>query len=213
MLGPGLVRIAPLRNNASFRIPQQPTEDRTSARVAFISAAIGSAVGMGNVWRFTRLSWKFGGGAFYIPFAVSMFLIGLPLLVLEFALGQVYRSGDIVCFSAMHPRLRVIGLGSVWCGFMIACYYVLLIAWFMVYRCNSFRAENGHLAWCSGDTDTPCDPAAREFLFDKVIHLGSPKYDDGDVRRSTNIVPQTLLALCVTWVLIYLSVFKGPTSR
>ena len=130
-----------------------------------------------------------------------MFLICLPLLVLEFALGPVYRSGDIVCFNAMHPRLRGIGLGSVW-GFMIACYHVLLIAWFMVCWCKSSRAENGHLAWCSGDTDTPCDPAARQFLFDKVIHLSSPTYDDGDVRRSTNIVPQTLLALCVSWVLI-----------
>ena len=164
------------------------------------------------MWRFSQLSWKFGGGAFYIPVALSMLLIGLPLLVLEFALGQVYRSGDIVCFNAMHPRLRVIGLESVWCGLMIACYYVLLIAWFMVYRCNSFRAENGHLAWCNGDTDTPCDPAAREFLFDKVIQLGSRKYDDGDVRRSTNIVPQTLLALCVSLVLIYLSVFKGART-
>ena len=105
-----------------------------------------------------------------------------------------------------------VGLGSVWCGFMIACYYVLLIAWFMVYRCNSFRAESGHLAWCNGDTDTPCDPASREFLFDKVIHLGSPKYDNGDVRRSTNIVPQTLLALCVSLVLIHLSVFKGART-
>ena len=95
---------------------------------------------------------------------------------------------------------------------MIACCYELMIAWCMVYWCNSFRAENGHLAWCSGDTDTPCDPAARQFLFDKVIHLGSPMYDDGDVRRSTNIVPQTLLALCVTWMLIYLSVFKGARS-
>ena len=96
-----------------------------------------------------------------------------------------------------------------WSGFMIACCYELMIAWCMVYWCNSFRAENGHLAWCSGDTDTPCDPAARGFLFDKVIHLGSPKYDNGDVRRSTNIVPQTLLALCVSWVLIYLSVLQG----
>ena len=130
----------------------------------------------------------------------------------EFALGQVYRSGDKVCFNAMHPRLRVIGLRSVWRGFMIACYYVLLIAWCMVCWCNSFRAENGHLAWCNGDTDTPCDPAARQFLFDKVIHLGSPKYDNGDVRRSTNIVPQTLLALCVTWVLTCLSVFKGART-
>jgi len=182
-----------------------------SARIAFISAAIGSAVGLGNVWRFPQLSWKYGGGAFFIPFALSMFFIGLPLLVLEFALGQVFRSGDVVCFNAMHPRLRGVGLGSVWGGFMIVCYYVLLIAWFMVYFCNSFRGDNDHLAWCDhADTDgAPCDPSASSFLFDKVIHLGSTTYDNGDVRRSTNIVPQALLGLLVTWFIIYLSVFKG----
>jgi SNF family Na+-dependent transporter len=187
-------------------------EDRQkwSARIAFISAAIGSAVGLGNVWRFPQLSWKYGGGAFFIPFSLSMVFIGLPLLVLEFGLGQVFRSGDVVCFNAMHPRLRGVGLGSVWGGFMIVCYYVLLIAWFMIYWSNSFRGSNDHLVWCDyADTDKPCDPSAQYFLFDKVIGYGDTTYPNGDVRRSTNVVPQTLLALLVAWFIIYLSVYKG----
>ena len=72
---------------------------------------------MGNVWRFTRLSWKYGGGAFYIPFALSMFLIGLPLLVLEFALGTslpLWRHSLLQCdaSSSSGDRFGVCGPAS-----------------------------------------------------------------------------------------------------
>jgi neurotransmitter:Na+ symporter, NSS family len=52
-------------------------------------AAIGSAIGLGNLWRFPYLCYKWGGAVFFIPYLLSLFALGLPMMMLEFALGQV----------------------------------------------------------------------------------------------------------------------------
>ena len=67
--------------------------ERWSSRLAFYFAAVGSAVGFGNVWRFPLLVYEYGGGAFFIPYVLALFLVGIPILVLEIALGQFYEQG------------------------------------------------------------------------------------------------------------------------
>lgn len=63
--------------------------ERWSSRLAFYFAAVGSAVGFGNVWRFPSLVYEYGGAAFLLPYLLALFLVGLPILVLEISLGQV----------------------------------------------------------------------------------------------------------------------------
>ena len=55
--------------------------------MAFYLAAVGSAVGFGNVWRFPALAKDYGGGAFFIPYLMALFLVGIPILILEVAFG------------------------------------------------------------------------------------------------------------------------------
>lgn len=100
-----------------------------SSRVAFLLAAIGAAVGFGNVWRFPALAYEYGGGAFFVPYLLALVFIGIPLLVQEIAMGQHYRKGDIGVSGSISKHLRGVGLASVVCGFMVVCYYVPLIAW------------------------------------------------------------------------------------
>ena len=69
--------------------------DRWPSRTAFIYAAVGSAVGLGNIWRYPYLAHKFGGGAFLIPFLIALFVAGIPLLILEFAIGQKIQKGAV----------------------------------------------------------------------------------------------------------------------
>ena len=59
-----------------------------SGRKAFIMAAIGSAVGLGNIWRFPYTTYENGGGAFIIPYLIALLTAGIPLLFLDYAIGH-----------------------------------------------------------------------------------------------------------------------------
>lgn len=62
------------------------------SRWAFVLAAIGSAAGLGNAWRFPYMAYTNGEGAFYVPYFIALFLVGIPLLMAEFAIGQGLQS-------------------------------------------------------------------------------------------------------------------------
>ena len=69
------------------------TMNASAGPAASRSTAVESAVGFGNVWRFPSLVYEYGGGAFFIPYVLALFLVGIPILVLEIALGQFYEQG------------------------------------------------------------------------------------------------------------------------
>lgn len=106
-----------------------PTREFWSSRLAFYFATAGAAIGFGNVWRFPGLSVEYGGGAFFIPYMLALFLIGIPLTILEIGFGQFFQTGDIGVFGGFHPRLRGVGVCSIACAFMVSSYYVVLIGW------------------------------------------------------------------------------------
>ena len=82
-----------------------------------------------QVWRFPQLAKDFGGGAFFIPYIMAFFLIGLPTLILEISLGQCYQVGNVGVFGKMHRRYRGVGVASVVCGFILVTYYSMLLSW------------------------------------------------------------------------------------
>ena len=68
--------------------------DRWSSQIGFVLAAIGAAVGLGNIWRFSAVLGQNGGGAYLIPYFVAVFVFALPLMVLEIAAGRRSRATD-----------------------------------------------------------------------------------------------------------------------
>jgi SNF family Na+-dependent transporter len=109
--------------NASIKPSEPPERERWSSRAAFYFAAVGSAVGFGNVWRFPALVYEYGGGAFFVPYLLALSFVGWPILVLEISLGQYYETGDVEVFGGINRRLRGVGLSSIACGYMIVTYY------------------------------------------------------------------------------------------
>jgi NSS family neurotransmitter:Na+ symporter len=67
--------------------PAKKERETWSSRTAFYFAGVGAAVGFGNVWRFPALSVTYGGGAFFIPYLMALFLIGIPITILEIGFG------------------------------------------------------------------------------------------------------------------------------
>jgi NSS family neurotransmitter:Na+ symporter len=101
--------------------------------MGFILASIGSAVGLGNIWRFPYIVGANGGGAFLIPYFIAVILFGLPLMILEFAMGRHFKTSVVPTFSS-------IGKKFVWAGFilvfimgMILSYYLVITSWVLAY--------------------------------------------------------------------------------
>lgn len=102
-------------------------------RSAFIFAAIGSAVGLGNIWRFPYVAYEGGGGAFIVPYLVALLTAGIPLLFLLYAIGHKYRGSAPLSFRRLHRGTEVIGWWQVGISFVIAVYYAVVIAWAIRY--------------------------------------------------------------------------------
>ena len=86
------------------------TIESFTSRWALLIAALGMAVGTGNIWRFPRIVANNGGGAFLIPWLIFLFLWAIPLLMVEMAMGRHARKGVIGAFG------RLIGRQASWMG-------------------------------------------------------------------------------------------------
>lgn len=100
-----------------------------SSRRVFILAAIGSAVGLGNIWRFPYIAYDNGGGAFMIPYIVALLTAGLPFLMLDYGLGHRSRGSAPLSFARISRKGEPLGWWQVAICFVIAVYYAAIIGW------------------------------------------------------------------------------------
>lgn len=104
-----------------------------SSRQAFLFAAIGSAVGLGNIWRFPYVAYQSGGGAFLIPYVVALITAGIPLLFFDFAVGHRFRGSAPKSFRRLKSWTEPVGWFQVGVSFFITVYYSVIIAWAAMY--------------------------------------------------------------------------------
>jgi len=105
------------------------------SRHGFVLATIGSAVGLGNIWRFSFVAGENGGGAFFAIYIVSVLLVGAPLVIAELALGRAARGDAVSAFDHAAPRSAWIAGGwlGVGAGVLILSYYGVIAGWAMKY--------------------------------------------------------------------------------
>jgi len=179
---------------------EEPRErERWSSRGAFYFAAIGSAVGFGNIWRFPALVHDYGGGAFFLPYFLALVFIGLPILVLEISLGQYYETGDVDVFGGIHRRLRGVGLSSIACGYMMLTYYSMLLTWVVHAFVDTFGDDN---VWDNAGTT-----GAEGYQYFKDQIVGSVTL--GDDSKPTRLVWANVGYSLFTWAVIYLCIAFG----
>ncbi|UYQ61718.1 sodium-dependent transporter [Streptomyces peucetius] len=111
---------------------QQPRE-QWATRAGFLMAAIGSAIGLGNIWRFPAIAYENGGGAFLLPYLIALLTAGIPLLIMEYTVGRKYRMSPPAALRRMSRPAEVIGWWQVVISFVIATYYAVIIAWAIRY--------------------------------------------------------------------------------
>ena len=128
-----------------------------TSNMGFLLAAIGSAVGLGNIWRFPYVIYENGGGAFLIPYLIAIFTAGIPLLLLEFGLGHKFRTSTPLTFKKIHPKFELIGWLPCISAGVIILYYSSILSWALIYTKNAFS-----IAW--GDD-------AEGFFFNTFLGL------------------------------------------
>lgn len=107
--------------------------EQWSSWSGFILASIGSAVGIGNIWRFPYIVGQSGGGAFLIPYLVSVFLFALPLMMLELAIGRHLQTSVGPAFRAIGDRFFPVGILIVVIISLILSYYLVIASWVFAY--------------------------------------------------------------------------------
>ncbi len=110
------------------------TEARGSwgSKLGFILAASGSAIGLGNIVFFSSNAYKYGGGAFYVPYLVALFLIGIPVMILELGAGRfARRSMPNALYQIAGKRAEVAGWFGALNASIITMYYIAILAWIL----------------------------------------------------------------------------------
>jgi len=163
-----------------------------SSRRAFILAAIGSAIGLGNIWRFPFKCYESGGGAFLIAYLIAMLTAGIPILIMELSLGHRYKLAAPLTFSRIKKKFEWIGWWAVLVGFMITTYYAVVMAWGLNYTVFSFTQSWGEN---TGD-----------FFYKDFLALTKGHFELGGLRLPI------IIALVISWILIVGSIWKGAKT-
>lgn len=169
--------------------------EKWSSRSAFILASIGSAVGLGNAWRFPGLAAKYGGGAFLFVYLIAMLIIGIPLLMMEISVARYTRQGAPGSMRALNKKAESIGWIAVSNGIGISIYYAAVFAWVILMFVMSYKFMN-----MTGDTE------AASNLWAETIKT------TGTTSGFTTISWPVLGCLIAAWVLCYICIRNGTTT-
>ncbi len=117
-----------------------------ASRIGFILAASGSAVGLGNIWKFPYITGQNGGGAFVLVYLLCIAVIGLPIMLSEFVLGRKTNLNPVGAFNALKPNSPWVGIGfmGVLSGFLILSFYGVVGGWTLAYTVKSLTHAIDH---------------------------------------------------------------------
>lgn len=159
---------------------------------SYLLGLLGYAIGIGNVWRFPYLVGQYGGGAFVFAYIVCLFLVAMPLYLVELGLGQYTRMGAIASFTMIRPRWRSLGWAQVSMVAVLLAYYNVLLAYSCIYIIGSCVSP---LPWKS---------KGSEFYWNNdVLNNFSEKGPMGDVQWKIAV------SLLFVYMLVFFSVGFG----
>ena len=160
----------------------------------FLLAAIGSAIGLGNVWRFSYMAHQYGGGAFLVPYLVALLVAGVPIMIIEYGLGHREKGSSPLSFVRIDKKFEWLGWWMpIIAMFGIMLYYSVVIGWCINYFFYSFN-----LSW-GGDT--------QGFFFNQFLQLSDSAADIGGVRMP--IAAATLFVWIMCWFICYRDIRHG----
>ena len=159
-----------------------------NSNIAFVMAMIGSAVGLGNIWRFPNVLYSNGGGSFMIPYIVSLFILGISFVLVEYAVGFKFKSSLIKTLFSVKSNLEPVAWFIALIVFLITTYYVCVVGWDLIYVILSFTK-----AWGSNPD---------LFFSNNVLHSAD------SLSGIFTIVPGVFISLLAIWAIAWFIVQK-----
>lgn len=195
----------------SFTSP--PARERWGSRGAFIMAAIGAAVGLGNIWRFSYVAGEYGGAAFLIVYLAFIIVLGVPLVVAEVAIGRHSQADAIESYRVIsgNPIWQAPGVLGVMSSSLIMTFYLVVAGWALKYLAGALtgalwqqeaNAYGGYFATFIAD---PWEPVLWQFL----MALGATAVVAAGVRAGIERVARIVMPLLA--VIILLLAVRGIT--
>lgn len=155
-----------------------------NSNLAFLMAMIGSAVGLGNIWRFPNVIYSNGGGSFLIPYIISLFLLGISFVLVEYAVGYRFKMSLARILFTISKKLEPVAWFILTVVFLITTYYVCVVGWDLIYLVLSFTK-----AW-GANPDL--------YFSNSVLHATD------SLSGIFTIVPNVLVSVFIIWFLAWM---------
>ena len=143
-------------------IKNRKSSDRWQSSISFIAAAAGSAVGLGNIWKFPYVVGENGGGTFVLFYLLCIVCLGIPIAIAEVMLGRMTQSSPLKAFQLLSSRNSLwqgVGLLGILAGTIILSFYSIVAGWGL------------HYLWLAivGGFPQDSNPQAYSDLFDSLV--------------------------------------------
>lgn len=175
------------------------------SKLGVILASAGSAVGLGNIWRFPFETGNHGGAAFILIYLGCVLFFGIPIMVAEFSIGRHSRANTAGAYRILAPgtQWRWVGRMGVLAGFLILGYYSVVAGWTLEYivqaATNAFAGQsaNDFIASFNGFVSNPWRPALWMLVFMLMTHFIIVKGVERGIEKSAKIMMPMLFILLI----------------
>ena len=175
--------------------------DSFGSKIGAILVAAGSAIGLGSIWRFPYMTGENGGGAFLLVYLLSVLIVGVPVMLAEFAIGTQTRKSPVKAYNSLSPRWTWLGYNSVIVSLLISGFYYIVAGWSLEYFVSSIDGSlysatdfHNHFATFTESWREPLYTLLFVVLTHAVVAMG---VQQGLERISKIVMPVLLIMLVV----------------
>lgn len=181
------------------------------SKLGVILASAGSAVGLGNIWRFPTETGKNGGAAFILIYLFFVLLLALPVMASEFIIGRHSHANTVEAYRKMAPRTPwfVIGLMGVMSGFLVLSFYSVVAGWTLDYSLlsitGSLSGEQDYAGIFGSFVSHPYRPVLFLLLFLLITHVIVAKGVESGIEKFSKLMMPLLLGIILLLVVLSVS--------
>ena len=175
--------------------------DSFGSKIGAVLVAAGSAIGLGSIWRFPYMTGENGGGAFLLVYLLCVLIVGIPVMLAEFAIGTHTRKSPVKAYNQLSPRWKWLGYNSVLVSLLISGFYYIVAGWSLEYFVSSINGSlysaadfHYHFAAFTASWRQPLYAIIFILLTHAVVVMGVQK---GLERISKIVMPVLLIMLIV----------------